>query len=182
MNKFKLSNRNRPLKPEWLLKPGPWKTLHDKGIDAYLEETKVLQEKQKIIAKEQEKIKQEKRSKRFNYLMSIEHEQGNDKRMWPYDLAKMMASDENTLQMCREDDHLFDYKREHPDYEYNPENYYLEDEYDYPDYDGFCDFIDDYGEDYSEEYNNQLLHGMFQSTLNTTGHSYSIAPVFNANK
>ena len=35
---------------------------------------------------------------------------------------------------------------------------------------------------YSEEYNNQLSHDMFSSTFNTTAYSYSIAPVFNANK
>ena len=112
MSEFKRSIKDRPLKPDWLLNHGPWKTLHDKGMGAYLAEMKILQEKQKIIAKEREKVVQEKRHKRFNYHMSIEDDQGNDKRMWPYDLAKMMFSDEETLQMCREDDYLFDYERE----------------------------------------------------------------------
>ena len=43
-------------------------------------------------------------------------------------------------------------------------------------------FINDNGEDYNEEYNNQLPPNMFLSTFDTTGYSYSIAPVFNANK
>ncbi len=132
----------RPLKPDWMLKPGPLKTLHDKGFEAYQQELKELS----IRAKE---AYEKKRKERLDYLFKIDYDQGNDRIMWPYDLAKMMISSEDTLQMCRETDHLYDYKRENPDYEYDPENYIIK--Y-YPEYEKFNDFENDNGSDYDDFY------------------------------
>ena len=132
----------QPLKPGWMLKPGPLKTLHDKGYDEYQKEVKVLAVKAKEASKKREK-------ERLDYLFKIDYYQGSDRIMWPYDLAKKMTSSKNTLQMCRETDHLYDYKRENPDYEYNPENYYKK--Y-YPLYENFKDFENDNGSDLEDQF------------------------------
>jgi len=139
MNEINRSITTRRLVPESLQKPGPWKTLHDKGIAAYTIEMNEIYEKNKIASRKKDQD-------RLNYLMKIEYDQGRDNRMWPYDLAKRLSLSEDTLQMCRQEDHLFDYDRENYKSEYNPEYYYDDDfqEYDdYPEYDNFCDFIDD---------------------------------------
>ena len=137
-------NSNRPLKPDWMLKPGPWKTLHDKGVKAYLEEMKDLKEKAKIAA-------DKKRKDRMDYLFKIYHEQCYRDMMWPYDLAKRMGSSEETLQFCREVDHLYKYDREYPQHEYDPQNYLPQETYDYPDYDEFYDFENDPANDLYDE-------------------------------
>lgn len=135
-------SQDRPLKPDWMLKPGPLKTLHEKGIDAYRKELK----ERAIRATEKA---EEKRRERLNYLFKIDFEQGNDRIMWPYDLAKMMGSCKETLQFCRETDHLYDYIRENPKHEYDPDNYKVK--Y-YPDYNSFMDFENDNGSDYDDFY------------------------------
>lgn len=131
-----------PLKPNWMLKPGLLKTLHDKGFGEYQKELKEFSRKAEIAYNK-------KRKERLEYLFKINYDQGNDRIMWPYDLAKMMFSCEETLQMCRETDYLYDYKRENQEYEYNPENFI---EKYYPEYENFNDFENDNGSDYDDFY------------------------------
>lgn len=142
-----MTDKSRPpLKPEWMLKPCPLKTLHEKGYEAYCSELK----ERSIKAKE---VADKKRRERLEYLFGIDYDQGNDKIMWPYDLAKMMLSSEESLQMCRETDHLYDYKRENPKHEYDPENYRVK--Y-YPQYEKFNNFENDNGSDYDDFYDDEL--------------------------
>ena len=155
------ASKRLQLKPDWMIKPGPWKTLHDHGTEAYLKELKEIAAKSKKAA-------EEKRRKRLDYLFEIDYNQGRDDKMWPYDLAKMMTSCEETLQMCRENDHNFDYIRENPKHEYDPENYRVNNQY-YPNYEHFNDFVDDYGNDdiyddfYGEETVNNSIAPVYQS-------------------
>jgi len=135
--------KKRPLKPDWMLKPGPWKTLKEKGTNAYLLELKEIQKKAEIVY-------EKKRKERMDYLFKIYHEQSYRDMMWPYDLAKRMGSDDITLQYCRDVDHEYDYEREFSAEEYNPDNYIPEDNYEYPEYDNLYNFENDNGEDLND--------------------------------
>lgn len=73
MNEFKRSYKDMSLKPEWFKKPGPLRTLHDEGIIAYLAEIKVLQEKQKVTAKEKTPTSNEDISCENNNLFDYEY-------------------------------------------------------------------------------------------------------------
>ncbi len=137
-----MNKNQRPLKPEWLLKPCPLKTLHDEGLINFSKEVKEN-------IKKANQFSNIKRKERLNYLFQIENEQGQDDLMWPYDLAKMMSSSKETLQMCRECDYLFDYIRENPEHEYDPKNYLVT----YcPSYQDFKNFENDNGSDIDDFY------------------------------
>ena len=70
-----------------------------------------------------EALKQQ-RKERWDYLIEIDRMQNLRETLpWPYDLCKMSGDDEETLQWARKYDHLYDYVREYPKYEYDPNNY-----------------------------------------------------------
>lgn len=137
------------LKPQYLTstEPSIWKALSNEGVEAYQRELKRCQE-------ESEK----KRRARYEYLLEIDRIQNvRDLLPWPYDLCKMSGDSQEVLQWARKHDHLFDYKRENPCYEYDPKNYEhlfqeIEEEQYYepafiPDYENFKDFEFDQGND-----------------------------------
>jgi hypothetical protein len=131
----------RILKPAWLIHDGPLKTLHEKGIIAYKEHWR----KNQNLLKEAESKKMK---EHFQYLINIENIQGKNDLPYPYDLAKITGCTSEMLQICRENDNFFNYKRSFPSYEYDPSNYCT---YDYPNYEEFNHFINDDGEDYQND-------------------------------
>ena len=135
----------RILKPAWLLEDRPIKTLHEKGRAAYREHLEKIQKQRELSYKQAQTVSRLKKKKQFEYLISIENQQGRNNWPQPYDLAKITGDGPEMLQLCRLYDHLFSYKRSFPWYEYNPNNYF---KYEYPKYDKFNDFVDDNGEDY----------------------------------
>ena len=110
----------RILKPEYLVNREGFQS--NQKIDT--EQDTLFDEEIERAHRELGEALEQQRKERWNYLIEIERTQNfRDDRPWPYDLCKMAGDSEEVLQWARKYDHLFDYKRENPKYEYDPKNY-----------------------------------------------------------
>ena len=141
----------RQLKPEYML--------NGKGINPFSKKDECLEIEPSSFDEEIERSHRElaealeqQRKERWDYLIEIDRMQNvRDNLPWPYDLCKMAGDNEETLQWARKYDHLYDYKREYPKYEYDPNNYL--DIKKLPKYDYTVDTdSEDEDENYNEEY------------------------------
>lgn len=116
---------SRQLKPEYSLNGCGFNFCNKNNTKLNLDEdTTSLDEEIEKSHRELGEALEQQRKERWDYLIEIDRMQNVRENLpWPYDLCKMAGDSEETLQWAREHDHHYEYVRDYPKYEYNPNNY-----------------------------------------------------------